>query len=150
MELSLIKIRSLFPHFNERALTAEDFWRVVESDKKLTARSIPLPVDGYYTRRRDKHFILINSRLTGLKWLHTAFHELHHYLFDVPGENDNYTFYRKGEQVDRREYKADAFALMAIMPWPDLMNVTADEIEALPELGEIVRDRIVVRTHFGQ
>ena len=105
--------------------------------------------DGYYTYRRGRHYILINQRLNGVQWLHTAFHELHHYLFDVPGENDNFTFYRDGKYIDRREYKADAFALIAVLPWPDLMVVDHDQVETCPWMADLVRDRIVVRTHFG-
>jgi len=149
MELSLIRIRALFPHFNERALTADDFWAVVDSDKKLRAKTMPLPIDGYYSIRKGRHYILIDSKLTGVRWLHTAFHELHHYLFDVPGENDNYTFYRNGEYIDRCEYRADAFALCCILPWPELIEITSDDIENCPDLGPLVRDRIAVRTHFG-
>lgn len=148
MNLSMIKIRSLFPHFNERQLTAEDFWRVAKQEG-IRVRQMPLIVDGYYTIRKGRHYILINSRLSGTRWLHTALHELHHYLFDMPGENENYTFYRNGRFVDRREYRADAFALIGVMPWPELMRVSADDVAASPWLGEIVRDRIVVRTHFG-
>lgn len=149
MNLSLARIRSLFPNFNERRLTAEDFWRVVDSDPKLRAKTMPLMVDGYYTTKKGKHYILINNKLSGLLWLHTAFHELHHYLFDVPSEKDNYAFYRNGEYEDRREYRADAFALCCILPWPELLELTSEDLENFPELGPLVRDRIAVRTHFG-
>jgi Zn-dependent peptidase ImmA (M78 family) len=149
MNLSLVKIRAIFPYFNERPLTAEDFWRAVKKHK-ITVREMPLLVDGYYTCRRGRHIILINSKLTGMRWLHTAFHELHHFLFDVPGENDGYTFYRRGALIDRRECKADAFALMCILPWPELTKITEEEVIANPGLADLVRDRIAVRTHFGE
>lgn len=149
MHLSLVKIRSIFPHFNERPVTIEDFWRVV-TKHKIIVKEFPLIVDGYYTHRRGRHIILINSKLSGVRWLHTALHELHHYLFDVPGENEGYTFYRRGAIVDRRECKADAFALMCILPWPRLLEMTEDDVVGQPWLADLVRDRIVVRTHFGE
>ncbi len=148
MNLSLIKIRSIFPHFNERPITTEDFWRVAKREN-IRVRPMPLLVDGYYTFRRGKHFILINSELTGVRWLHTALHELHHYLFDIPGENENYTFYRNGTIIDRREYRADAFATIGVMPWPELLHLAEEGIEAGSPLADLARDRIVVRTHFG-
>lgn len=148
MNLSLMKITSLFPHFNEKPITADDFWRVVKHEK-IRVRQMPLLVDGYYTCRRGKHYILINSKLTGTRWLHTALHELHHYLFDVPGEAENFTFYRNGEYIDRREYRADAFALIGILPLNSLLELTTDDLAGNPWLADLVRDRIVVRTHFG-
>lgn len=148
MNLSLIKIQSIFPHFNERPVTAEDFWRAVGRNK-IIVRQMPLIVDGYYTHRRGRDIILINEKLKGVRWLAVALHELHHYLFDVPGSEDGYTFYRNGKYIDRREYRADAFALICIMPWPMLIELTPDDLAASPWLADIVRDRIVVRTHFG-
>lgn len=148
MNLSLIRIRSVFPYFNERPVTANDFWKAVKREN-IIVRQMPLMVDGYYTQRRSRHFILINSNLAGIRWLHTALHELHHYLFDVPGPSDGFTFYRNGEYLDRREYRADAFALIGIMPWPELLRINPADVEGNPALADIVRDRIVVRTHFG-
>lgn len=148
MNLSLIKITSLFPLFNEVAITAEDFWRVAKREH-IVVRQLPLMVDGYYTLRRGRGHILINSRLEGLRWLHTALHELHHHMFDVPGEADGYTFYRRGAIVDRRECRADAFALVGILPWPDLVRMSNEDLTLVPTLAELVRDRIAVRTHFG-
>lgn len=148
MQLSLIKIRSIFPHFNEAPLTADDFWSVVERHKIVVAQQ-PMIADGYYTQIGKRHFILLDSSLSGFRWLHTAFHELYHYMFDVPCSEHGYIFYRNGEYTDRREYKADAFALIGMMPWPELLRVTPADIIASPALGELVRDRIVVRTYFG-
>lgn len=148
MNLSLIKIQSIFPHFNERPITAEDFWRVVRREK-IIVRQMPLIVDGYYTHRRGKDIILINDSLKGTRWLHVALHELSHFLFDVPGAEDGYTFYRNGQYVDRREYRADAFATIGIMPWPDLVATTPDDLAVSPWLADIVVARLAVRTHFG-
>ena len=33
MNLSLIKIRSVFPHFNERPITTDDFWDATKKAK---------------------------------------------------------------------------------------------------------------------
>lgn len=148
MNLSLSRIRSIFPHFNERPITVEDFWRVAKREK-IVVQTMPLIVDGYFTQRRGRNYILINENLSPTRWLHTALHELHHYLFDAPGENENFTFYRDTKQKHRREHRADAFALIAILPMSRLLEIAAEEIEPTGELMDLVRDRIVVRTIFG-
>lgn len=148
MNLSLIRIRFVFPYFNERPITNEEFWQAVKKEK-IIVKQLPLLVDGYYTCRRGRHYILIDSKLSGIRWLHTALHELHHYLFDVPSDRDGGTFYRGGKIIDRREYKADAFALCGIMPWPELIQITPADLAGDPTLANIVRDRIAVRADFG-
>jgi Zn-dependent peptidase ImmA (M78 family) len=146
MNLSLVKIKTVFPYFNERPITVEEFWKAAKK-AGVIVRQMPLRVDGYYTTRRGRHFILINSKLTGLDWLMVALHEFYHFLFDVPGEETGYAFYRNGQYVDRREYKADAFAVIGLLPWPEIMKMSAEDVS--PSVAELVRSRIVVRTHFG-
>jgi len=149
MNLSLIKIRSIFPTFNEKPITTEEFWAAAGKFKELSVHQVPLMVDGYYTPRCGRHFILINDKLTGVRFMHTALHEFYHYMFDMPGINEGYTFYRNGKYHDRREYKADAFATIGILPWPELLRIDASDVDDQPWLAEMVRSRIVVRTHFG-
>lgn len=148
MNLSLMRITSVFPHFNERAVTTDDFWRVAKRER-IIVKEIPLLIDGYYQRRRGRHYILINSKLSGVRWLHTALHELHHYFFDEPGRGAGYAFYRNGQYVDRREYKADAFATICLLPWPELLKITPEDVENNPDLADLVAARITIRTHFG-
>lgn len=149
MHLSLIKIQKYFPKFNIEPVTAADFWRVVEQEN-IEVREVPLLVDGSYTRKNGHDLILINSQLSGYDWLKVALHELHHYLFDIPNDRQRFAFYRNGQFIDRREVKADAFALIGILPWPELLKITSADIEASPRLAELVRARIIVRTEFGE
>jgi Zn-dependent peptidase ImmA (M78 family) len=150
MNLQLCRILEVFPHFNQKPLTETDFWRACRKEKILV-RQIPLPVDGYYTRTKQRHYILINSRLTGFKWLHTALHEFSHYLFDVPGEMEANALFRgrKATRDDIREKFADAFALVCLMPMTDLVKISPADVNDDIWLANIVRDRIAVRTDFG-
>jgi len=150
MNLSLIKIQTYFPDFNVKPITPEDFWRVI-AQEKIIVKQMPLLVDGYYTRREGRDYILINSRLRGISWMQTALHELYHYLFDVHNDGRPVeTFYRRGRNKDSRECRADAFAVIGLLPWPELVKMTATDIEDFPCMAELVRSRIVVRTEFGQ
>lgn len=146
MNLSLLKIKKIFPYFNERPITVEEFWTAAKK-AGVIVRSIPLRVDGYYTMRRGKHFILVDSKLKGTRWLHTALHEFYHFMFDVPGEENGYALYRNGQYVDGREYKADAFAVIGLLPWTQLTEMTEDNVSE--SMAELIMSRIVVRTHFG-
>jgi Zn-dependent peptidase ImmA (M78 family) len=120
MNQLLPRIREAFPHFNERAVTEEDFWRAAKREK-IIVRSMPLVVDGYYQRKNGRHFILINRNLTGVAWLFAALHEFCHYLFHEPCGGDNYVLYRNGRpHQDSRERQADAFALIALIPATEL------------------------------
>jgi Zn-dependent peptidase ImmA (M78 family) len=149
MDISYAKIIKIFPEFNVRPLLAEDFWRVAQT-KKIVVKELPLLIDGYYQKKRGKHFILINSRLSGVKWLHTAFHELFHYFLDVPPTAREITLFRSRTQVlTKREEIADALALMAVLPFQNLKKISSYDLEDNTELAALVRDRITVVAHFG-
>lgn len=148
--LSLTRIRQVLPDFNKKIYTEEDFWRIAKK-LKIIVRELPLDVDGYHERKRGRYYILINSRLRGLKWLHTAFHELCHFLFDVPCDSDNYVMFRhsSGDEKDPRERFADAFATICLMPWPELVRIaTEEEISEHHTLLKICRDRMSVKIDY--
>jgi len=147
--LSLARIREVFPDFNVRAITEDDFWRAAKREK-IIVREMPLLVDGYYQQKNGRHYILINKRLAGAKWLHTALHEFCHYLFDVPGPAENRVMYRRacGDPTDLREVFADAVALVGLLPFPDLVRLQTEDLTDNPWLSNIVRARITVRADF--
>jgi Zn-dependent peptidase ImmA (M78 family) len=149
MQFSLTKIRQLFPNFNERAISEHEFWRAAKKEK-IIVRSMPLHVDGYYQQKNGKHYILINSGLQGPKWLHTALHEFCHYLFDAPGANSQ-ALYRKqcGDAEDPRERFADAFALICILPFSELLELQKEDLSDNPALGMLVRGRFGALSDFG-
>ncbi len=148
MKLSLSKILTFFPNFNVKQITHEDFWHATAAGKVLV-KQMPLHVDGYYTRCEGRDYMLINQNLQGSAWLHTAFHEFHHFLFDAPGNKKAFTFFKNGEWHDKRELKAEAFAVICLMPMPMLLELTPEEIEASSDLASLVRARITVLKEFG-
>ncbi|CAN5354788.1 hypothetical protein BH10ACI2_BH10ACI2_00240 [soil metagenome] len=152
MNLSLARVKRVFPNFNKTAITENDFWRACKKHR-IIVREIPLIVDGYYQQKRGRNYILINSNLrsNNRKWLHTAWHEFAHFLMDVPGVNE--ALYRRpcGDIHDPRERFADAFALICIVPFPDLLKLLEEECLTFdPDLAALVSSRIVVRAEFGE
>lgn len=140
---SLTRIREVFPEFNSRPITEAEFWRACKKFK-IIVKEMPLLVDGYHERKNGRYYIIINKKLNGVKWLHTAFHEFCHFLFDVPETRENYVFYRSmtgsvarengssdAEEIKRRrrqrEKFADAFGLACLIPKGDLIQLTLED-----------------------
>lgn len=149
MNQLLSRIKEIFPHFNERAITEVEFWRAAKKEKVIV-RSVPLMVDGYYQRYHGRHYILINEKLNGLTWLFTALHEFCHYLFHEPCDIDNYVLYRRGARVpDGRERQADAFAMIALFPINELKEV--ELACSFPDewMISVINDRKQIFDQFG-
>lgn len=146
MDLHYRKIKEIFPLFNERALTEEDFWREAERNR-IYVREELLMVDGYYEKKNRRHFIVINIKLRGVRWLHTALHELMHFYFDTNRADldEEITLCRSRiQQFEKRERIADALALIGVLPFPELENLMHEDLSEFPYLCELVRDRIAV------
>ncbi|MDQ3918113.1 MAG: ImmA/IrrE family metallo-endopeptidase [Acidobacteriota bacterium] len=138
MILALATIKRLIPEWNERPLTAADFYRLCRRFK-VKVHSIPLRVPGFYmySRRYGAH-IYVNSKLRGVAWLLAAFHELGHHLMHTPPDVTVAFFYqlRPNTKEDR---EADAFAYTALLPEPllrRLLTENADELRACVEYDE--------------
>jgi Zn-dependent peptidase ImmA (M78 family) len=150
MNLLLSRIREVFPEFNKIAVTTEEFWRVCKK-RKVIVRELPLLVNGYYERYLGRDYILLNNKLTPRQWLLTALHEWSHLQFDAPGEAEHYTLYRRacGLVDDPRERFADAFALVAVMPYRDLVRLSREDLSDDVWLMNLCRSRESVRNEFG-
>lgn len=147
MDLSYRKILEIFPDFNVRALTEEDFWKEAKRNR-IYVREEPLLIDGYYEKKNRKYSIIINSNLRGVRWLHTAFHELMHFYLDAPKNVDITLCRSRMQEQNKREKTADALALIAIMPMPELEKLCQEDLTEFPYLYELVRDRIAVRVEM--
>lgn len=125
MNLSLIAIRKVLPQFNENAVTETDFWKIAKKHK-IIVRMLPLVVKGYYKAEADRHYIFIDSRLTGVEFLRTALHELYHYLLSAPPTAAFTAKYRRGSQADlidhHDEQMAEYFAVIAMMPYSEFVR----------------------------
>lgn len=78
-------------------------------------------------------------------------HEICHYLFDEPNEADNFAFYRGNEQgrEDRRELRADAFALIALLPFRELERIRSEDLENNPVFADLFRKRMAIYLDYG-
>ncbi len=94
--------------------------------------------------------IVINSNLSGRKWLHTAFHELFHCLLDSPPSQRQIMLLRTRDNATSKcERIADGLALVAILPFPELETFSMVDVEHDRDLADMVISRLGVFTDFG-
>lgn len=131
MFTSLPKILEVFPQFNKREHTANDFWRI-SKERKITVKEEPLLIDGYYRIKRGKPIILLNRNLYGLNWTVTAFHELVHDILDVPVPKTNIKLYRESQKIEKiQDKRAEAFALILAIPKEKLFEMKRTPFDLL-------------------
>ena len=126
MHFSLEKYRQLNIGWNERPLTEADFYRLCRRHK-ITVQELSLRVSGFYYSMLGGHYIAIDSKLPARKKLFVMFHEFAHFLMHVPDQNATASYHGVGRQT-RKEFEADLFALVALVPRVWLETRTADEI----------------------
>lgn len=144
MDLFYDRAKQIFPQFNEIALTDCDFWRKACLER-IIVKEKPMLIDGYYEKKKGKHYILINCELKGVRWLHTALHELFHFYFDAPVGDEEIKLCRSRIQIRTKKEKiADALALIGIMPMPELERLMNEDLTNNQYLMDLVRDRIAV------
>jgi Zn-dependent peptidase ImmA (M78 family) len=151
LKLSWSRAKRCFPDFNVKPISENDAWRFAKR-RKIIVRDLPLQVEGYYQRKAGRDYILLNSRLSEMQRWHTLLHELGHYIFDEPCESDNYTLYRvcdSNQLPDPRELRADAFALIAMMPFEDLLKLQLEDLSHDAWLANQVVQRLAVYVEYG-
>ncbi len=135
-------------NWNFRALTEEDFYALCRKHK-IVAEEMPLRTNGFYYSLLGKHYIVVDSRLSGHEKLFVMFHELAHFLLHVPDEGVTANFHGVGKRT-RKESEADAFALCALIPkkWIET-RLPAELIaeEGLPP--EYVEQRTAIYQQYG-
>jgi Zn-dependent peptidase ImmA (M78 family) len=135
MQFALAAIKQVIPDLNKRPLTAEDFYRVCRR-LKVKVHELPLRgIDGFYMVFRGKGHIYLDSRLRGVRWLMTAFHELGHALLHSPPSITVAFFCNVLDTKEDRE--AEAFASIALVPEPLLRRILKDKDYEHLALGEI-------------
>ena len=143
MQFFVDKISRLRFSWNRRALTEADFYRLCRRFR-VTVQEMPLQSGGFYFCMKGRHFIAVDSRLTGHKRLFVMFHELAHFLMHTPDAGVTANFYGVGKKT-RKEAEADAFALCAIVPKTWLQNRKPHEICDEEGLSpELVAERLAV------
>lgn len=114
--------------WNKRPFNESDVARLC-GEFSITVDERPLLMNGFYYRVAGGDFIVLNSRLSGLKRLEVFFHEFAHFLFHALGHPTAVGFHHVGYPT-REEREADAFALCALLPRRLLASRTRDELLA--------------------
>lgn len=116
MKYSLEKLKKY--GFNERQLSADDFYNICEVEN-ITIIEMETSTSFYMTAN-NKSFIILKKNLRGLRRNFTQFHELaHHFLHGGRGITGAFYF---GLLDNTQELEADALALIALIPLPELKS----------------------------
>jgi Zn-dependent peptidase ImmA (M78 family) len=100
--------------WGRRVLTEEDFYRLCRREK-IKVAEVPLRVLGFYMLCKGKAFIVVDSRLQGVRRLYVSFHELAHYFLHVPAHATAAHFFRLRPDT-KQEHEAEVFASVALLP----------------------------------
>jgi len=148
MQQLVEKIRRLRFSWNNKQLTEADFYRLCRRFR-IDVQELPLQTNGFYYCLKGRHFIVIDSRLTGHKKLFVMFHELAHFLMHAPDSGVTANFHGIGKRT-RKEIEADAFALCAMLPKSWIEKLLPHEIcehEGISQ--EMLAERLSIYKNFG-
>jgi Zn-dependent peptidase ImmA (M78 family) len=148
MYFALAKLLGSVPGLNTRSLTEADFYRICRRER-IKVVEMPLLVPGFYMLCKGRRFIVIDSRVRGVRWLHVAWHELAHHFLHAPKRAASVSFFQVREE-SKVLFEAEAFAAIALIPEPMLRSMLAGEIE--DEHGytrEMVEFRLKVLELYG-
>lgn len=98
--------------FNRRVLTEQDFYDICQAEG-IEVFEMDVPTSFYFSVN-GKHFIVIKSKLKGLRKTFSMFHELAHHFLHGGKDAANAFFF--GLLHSKNEIEADAVALIALLP----------------------------------
>jgi Zn-dependent peptidase ImmA (M78 family) len=126
MNLLLPAIKRAVPSFNKRPHSVEDFHRICRRQRPyIRVHEIPLGTPGYYMCEADgTPHIYINSRLKGIEWLESGYHEMGHHFLHKPVP---YTlaYYYRTDPPTKQEHEAQAFAEIMLIPQSLMFEIIA-------------------------
>ena len=143
MQFLVEKISRLRFSWNKRPLAEADFYRLCRRFR-IHVTEMPLQTNGFYYCMKGRHFIAIDSRLTGHERLFVMFHEIAHFLMHSPDAGVTANFHGVGKKT-RKELEADAFSLCSLIPRKWIENRTPFEIsdeEGIP--FDLIAERLSV------
>jgi Zn-dependent peptidase ImmA (M78 family) len=142
------KISGLEIGWNERPLSETDFYSLCKRFG-ITVDEMPLSVSGFYYCVMGRHFIAVNSGLAPARKLFVMFHEFAHYLMHAPNLHEMASYHGVGRQT-RKEYEADVFAIIALLPRRLIDSKTSAELVDHEGFDpEIVRERLRILERYG-
>ena len=126
--------------WNKRVPTDLDFYRLCRQ-RRVKIVEMPLRVPGFYMVCKGRRFIALDSKMRGVRWLETAFHEIAHDLLHAPpGVTISLFCGFKGDS--KTEFEARAFAACAVMPEPLLRTLLTSPPE---DFGDYTREMLEFR-----
>jgi Zn-dependent peptidase ImmA (M78 family) len=161
MKSSLSIMRKYLPSLNRRPIT----WRmIVRAARKLSAQvfCIPLKLDGYFVPAHlslsGQPEIYVNSRLSEVRQIATAVHELAHTILHFALDRVLYSYRadwtvaarRTAERLVYYEQEACAFGAIALLPERKLRFASFGLFDPDDEfMHDIWRIRLQLRAMYG-
>lgn len=142
MNSLLRRLKSAFPFVGERAATENDLFEFC-ADHKIEIVFTPETSAGIYVMFNRENFIFLNSRLTGRRLLHVAFHEIGHYLLHVPKRRQFAAEFYGRHENERTHCEAETVAALLLLPMPDLEDLLIAGVHKHDdELAELIGRRL--------
>lgn len=131
-------VKGFIPHFNERQVTENDCFFLVDL-KHIDFTEMKLKRRGYHVFDDGIDYVFVKKTLRGLKWLETAIHELFHVITGAPMD----------EIHDKQQREVVALCLIALIPLPMMMDYRFLEENPTPYARRLFREREKVYFLYG-
>lgn len=151
MHTILDRLKGRFPFVTQRPATEDDFYDACLKNDIEVVHTTHVAI-GLYVHNLDidRHFIFLNSRLSGWMLRYVMFHELGHFLFHVPGQT------KKGETAygwtgARKHAEAEAVAAYMLLTVAELERCLLDgEFKRNQRLAELIGLRLDLYHEYGE
>lgn len=142
MNTLLRRLKSAFPFVGTRAAIDDDLFGFC-ADRDIELVFSPDVSAGIYAMYRGEHFIFLNSRLSGRRLLHVAFHEIGHYLLHVPTQGRYAAEFFRLHQKQKDHCEAESVAAFLLLPIAELESLLLAGVhERDHELAELIGRRL--------
>ena len=122
--------------FNQRALTLSDFYTICESEKiKVLEEDIDC---SFFMTFRGRKWITLSRKMTPLKTLFVAYHELHHAMLS-PEMMTRVCFFGLDDTPEERS--ANMFAAVALIPRHEIADARIIENDC--EFAKVIYEQRV-------
>lgn len=151
MQLLLTAMRTDFPHLNRQPYGLDDAKRIAKKHgAKLKFAPYADRLKGYVCGDGRKKAIVINSDLGPVMQTFAALHEVTHVCMrhGVPTAREWLFCDRKGGQITKDDCDCNKFALIAMIPYPLLLELSVTE-DLSDELIGLCLERRTIWERYG-
>lgn len=139
MNLAVRAIKKVLPHFNERAVTKEDLFRIFR-ERGIHYHEMPLNNEGYYALSDDgDEYVITKYGLRDPRLSEALLHEFVHAIVHYPNPN-----------CPKQHAEAIAISLMAMIPLSSLNYWLSIAGSLEDEDYDLVRRRFEVYKKYNQ